>query len=289
MPVTIVLLNSAKLWGCRVADLKIASWNINSVRLRAPQVVNFLQQEKPDILCLQEIKCRNDEFPAAAFIKAGYAHHMVRGQKGMHGVAIISRHPIKELPTPNFCPHEEARTALASINGLNICNVYVPAGGDEPDTNINPKFAHKLDFLERMTGFFAARQQATPNDKLILTGDLNIAPLESDVWSHKQLLKVVSHTPIEVEALKAVQNAGNFADIARELIKEPEPLFTWWSYRSKDWTKNNRGRRLDHIWVSPALKAAAMHNGKTGFGAHLPFRSLERPSDHIPITQMLRF
>lgn len=272
-----------------MADFKIASWNINSVRLRAPQVVDFLEQAAPDVLCLQEIKCRNEEFPAAAFSKAGYGHHMVRGQKGMHGVALISRHPIKELPNPEFCRHEEARVALGSIKGMSVCNVYVPAGGDEPDTKINPKFDHKLDFLERMRGYFTDRRTNAPTEKLVLTGDLNIAPLESDVWSHKQLLKVVSHTPVEVEALKAVQDAGDFADMARELIAEPEPIFTWWSYRSKDWTKNNRGRRLDHIWVSQALKNAALHHGAAGFEAHLPYRSLERPSDHVPITQLLRF
>ncbi len=271
-----------------MSDFKIASWNVNSVRLRAPQIIDFLDDSQPDVLCLQEIKCRNGEFPAEVFAKAGYENQMVRGQKGMHGVAIVSRHPLSELADPEFCEHEHARAAMATIRGIDICNVYVPAGGDEPDAKTNPKFAHKLNFLDRMKKFFAARQKENPKDRLILTGDLNIAPLESDVWSHKQLLKVVSHTPIEVEALNAIQKAGNFADIARELIPEPEPVFTWWSYRSKDWTKNNRGRRLDHIWVSPALREAALHHGVAGFEAHTPCRSWERPSDHIPITQMLR-
>ncbi len=271
-----------------MTDFKIASWNVNSVRLRAPQVLKFLQQATPDVLCLQEIKCLNDEFPAKDFTQAGYAHQMIRGQKGMHGVAIVSRHPLRENPNPHFCRHEQARVALATINDINICNVYIPAGGDEPDTKINPKFAHKLDFLARMKSFFNARRRKLPDDKLILTGDLNIAPLESDVWSHKQLLKVVSHTPIEVDALDALQNAGGFIDTTRAVIPEPEPVFTWWSYRSKDWTKNNRGRRLDHIWASPALETAARHHGANGFAAHTACRSWERPSDHVPITQMFR-
>jgi exodeoxyribonuclease III len=269
-----------------VSAFKIASWNVNSVRLRQPQILDFLEAAKPDVLCLQEIKCQNGEFPEKGFTEAGYAHQMVRGQKGMHGVAIIARHPISALPDPDFCMHSHARMAFAKIEGINICNVYIPAGGDEPDPVANPKFAHKLDFLERMQKFFKARSKKSPKDKLVLTGDLNIAPLEADVWSHKQLLKVVSHTPIEVEALKALQMAGNFADPARLLIPEPEPVFTWWSYRSKDWTKNNRGRRLDHIWVSPALKAAALHHGTAGYETHTACRSWERPSDHIPITQM---
>ncbi len=271
-----------------MTDFKIASWNVNSVRLRAPQVIDFLGEAQPDVLCLQEIKCRNEEFPEKLFTEAGYTHQMVRGQKGMHGVAIVSRHPIEEHDNPDFCMHEHARVAFGQVKGINVCNVYIPAGGDEPDAKTNDKFAHKLDFLERMKTFFGARIKASPKDKTILTGDLNIAPLESDVWSHKQLLKVVSHTPIEVEALKAIQNAGQFADIARDLIPEPEQVFTWWSYRSKDWTKNNRGRRLDHIWVSPALKSAAMHHGAQGFEALTKCRSWERPSDHIPITQMLK-
>lgn len=271
-----------------MTDFKIASWNVNSVRLRAPQIVDFLGADAPDVLCLQEIKCRNGEFPGEVFTKAGYPHHMVRGQKGMHGVAIVSRHPITEEDDPEFCQHGHARMAMGTVNGVTICNVYIPAGGDEPDAKTNPKFAHKLNFLDRMKTFFTARKKANPKEKLVLTGDLNIAPLESDVWSHKQLLKVVSHTPIEIEALKAVQDAGDFVDAARELIPEPTPVFTWWSYRSKDWTKNNRGRRLDHIWVSPALRDAALHHGADGFSAHTACRSWARPSDHIPITQMLR-
>ncbi len=271
-----------------MTDFKIASWNVNSVRLRAPQVIDFLKISAPDVLCIQEIKCRNGEFPAQVFTDAGYGHQMVRGQKGLHGVAIVSRHPLSEQTDPDFCLQNDARVALADVMGMSICNVYIPAGGDEPDPNINPKFAHKLDFLDRMTRFFSARSKAKPDDKMILTGDLNIAPLECDVWSHKQLLKVVSHTPIEVEALSVLQKSGGFADIARELIPEPERVFTWWSYRSKDWTKHNRGRRLDHIWVSPALKNAALHHGSGGFVAHTDCRSWERPSDHIPITQMLR-
>ncbi len=270
-----------------MTGFSIASWNVNSVRLRAPQVLDFLSFATPDVLCLQEIKCRTQEFPANVFAKAGYAHQMVRGQKGMHGVAILSRHAIIEQPEPPFCQQEHARVALAQIKGMTICNLYVPAGGDEPDPDANPKFAHKLDFLDRMRRYFAQRRQQVPDEKLVLAGDLNIAPLPADVWSHKQLLKVVSHTPVEVEALKAVQEAGAFTDTARALIAPPEPVFTWWSYRARDWTKNDRGRRLDHIWVSPALKDAALARGRDGFAAHRQCRSWPRPSDHIPIMQTL--
>jgi len=271
-----------------MAGFSIASWNVNSVRLRAPQVLDFLKKAAPDVLCLQEIKCRTEEFPQKLFREAGYGHQMVRGQKGMHGVAILSRYPLSELADPPFCQNGHARVALAKIEGISICNLYVPAGGDEPDPDSNPKFAHKLDFLKRMQRFFAHNHAQNPKARLILAGDLNIAPLQSDVWSHKQLLKVVSHTPVEVEALKAVQDAGAFIDTARALIAEPEPVFTWWSYRSKDFRKNNRGRRLDHIWVSPALEEAALAAGRAGFCAYTDCRAWPRPSDHIPIMQSLR-
>lgn len=270
-----------------MAGFRLASWNVNSVRLRAPQVLDFLHAEAPDVLCLQEIKCRNEEFPAQAFADAGYGHQMVRGQKGLHGVAILSRHALTEQPDPPFCRHGHARVALARIGQTSICNLYVPAGGDEPEPDKNEKFAHKLDFLAKLRDFFAARRAQDPDEQIILAGDLNIAPLPSDVWSHKKLLKVVSHTPIEVAALAEVQQAGDFTDTARALIDEPEPVFTWWSYRAKDWQVHNRGRRLDHIWVSPALKDAALSPGRDGFAAFSDCRSWERPSDHIPVMQTL--
>jgi len=114
--------------------------------------------------------------------------------------------------------------------------------------------------------------------KAIMVGDLNIAPLENDVWSHKQLLKIVSHTPIEVEKLTAMQKAGHWVDAVRHFTPEPEKVFSWWSYRSPDWEKNDRGRRLDHVWATPALqprfKAAKILR---------PMRSWTQPSDHVAV------
>lgn len=262
--------------------MKLASWNVNSVRLRLPQILQFAQDEGPDVLALQEIKCMPEQFPKKEFAKAGYIHQSVVGQKGMHGVAIVSKLPIRETCAPNCCPREEARVQAVEVGGMELHNHYVPAGGDEADPDVNPKFAHKLKFLDRMRKIYGARTDKEAV-KLVLVGDLNIAPFESDVWSHKQLLKVVSHTPVEVAALKAVQDSFGFLDVARELIPEPEKIFTWWSYRSKDWTKNNRGRRLDHIWVSQALRDAALSRGREAFAVHTQCRSWERPSDHAPI------
>lgn len=266
--------------------MKIASWNINSVRLRLPQVLQFAKEEGPDVIALQEIKCLAEQFPAKEFNKAGFTHQSVVGQKGMHGVAIVSRIPLAEIDPPSGCPREEARVQAVEVGGIELHNHYIPAGGDEPDPDINPKFAHKLEFLERMRQAYGARADKQ-TAKLVIVGDFNIAPKESDVWSHKQLLKVVSHTPVEVDALNAMQDSFGFLDVARELIPEPEQVFTWWSYRSKDWTKNNRGRRLDHIWVSEALRDAALSKGRNAFAAHTHCRSWERPSDHAPITLQL--
>lgn len=259
--------------------LRIATWNINSVRLRAPQIVRFLDEQAPDVLCLQEIKCIDDAFPSAAFRKAGYEHQAVNGQKGYHGVAIISRLPLTEVNRRGFCGKSDSRhisAVLASVPGQPVVhNFYVPAGGDVADPEVNDKFAHKLNFLDEMTDWFSGQKQLGAQ---ILVGDLNIAPFESDVWSHKQLLKVVSHTPIEVERLEQVRQSLDWVDIMRAHTPEPEKLFTWWSYRSRDFRISNRGRRLDHIWTTPgfAAKAANMQIIEEA-------RSWERPSDHAPV------
>jgi len=265
-----------------MSALKIASWNINSVRLRSHQVAKFAELAQPDVICLQEIKCLPDQFPKGEFEEMGYPHQHIVGQKGLHGVAIASRKPLEILEQDKLCPRGEARFQRVMVEDVEIQNFYIPAGGDEPDPEINPRFAHKMEFLANLKTYAAER--AKENAKIVLVGDLNIAPREHDVWSHKQLLKVVSHTPIEVEALNAWLNAGEFLDVARELIAEPEKLYTWWSYRSRDWKASNRGRRLDHIWVSPSLKDAALNAGRDAYTIWEECRSWEKPSDHAPVT-----
>ena len=255
--------------------LKIATWNINSVRLRAPLVQRFLTEAKPHVLCLQEIKCRNGEFPSKAFREVGYRHFHVVGQKGWHGAAMISRVKMEPLETLPLCREEHARFAGVKIDGVELHNLYVPAGADVPDPELNEKFAHKLDMLDRMRDAYAKRKKNAP---LVIVGDLNVAPGEHDVWSHKQLIDVVSHTPAETTRLDAVRDDGGLIDLARQHRPAPEKLFTWWSYRSPDWTKNNRGRRLDHIWASADLAAVS-----GDFHIHQPCRSWERPSDHVPV------
>lgn len=259
--------------------IKITSWNINSVRLRIESVRKFVKEHSPDILCLQEIKCQNEEFPYSAFSEMGFSHTIVRGQKGFHGVAIASKIPATDVGILPFCMHSHARNATAKLgeNGPIIHNLYVPAGGDEPDPEINDKFAHKLDFLAQMEKFYSHNKK----DSLIVVGDLNIAPHENDVWSHKALLNVVSHTPIETETLERLRIGGGLIDVARHNRNPADKLFSWWSYRSPDWTANDRGRRLDHIWVSQSLLEKTDVNS---FSILRDARGWEKPSDHVPIS-----
>ena len=257
--------------------MKIATWNINSVRLRLPLVTRFLRTQSPDVLCLQETKVINDLFPAQALRELGYAHQAINGQKGYHGVAIISRLPFVHQAAHSFCGKDDTRNVSVTFeSGIELHNFYVPAGGDIADTALNPKFAHKLDFLTEMATRFERRRDR--NCPVILVGDLNVAPLENDVWSHKQLLDVVSHTPVETRLLGEVKAAFDWIDVTRTFVPEGEKIYSWWSYRAQDWEASDRGRRLDHIWVSPALKGAAQEHAILKSA-----RGWTQPSDHVPV------
>lgn len=260
--------------------MKIASWNINSVRFRIDIVERFLKEMAPDILCLQETKAENTAFPLAALKGFGYPHIVINGQKMHHGVAILSKVPLIEDRSHDWQDNGEARHIGVRLpNGVLLENVYVPAGGDIPDREQNPKFGQKLDFLARMTDWSSELDEST-----ILTGDFNIAPLESDVWNHKQLLDVVSHTPIEVEALARLQASHGWVDLGRHFNPAPARLYTWWSYRAKDWAASDRGRRLDHMWVSPSIADKAIAHD-----VHEPCRDWGKPSDHVPIVTEFAF
>lgn len=263
--------------------LSVATWNINSVRLRIGLVARLLREHRPDVLCLQETKCPDANFPLKALRRAGYEHIALHGQKGYHGVAIASRHPLRAVDRRIFCGKQDARHIAATVDycdrPITIHNFYIPAGGDEPDPEINPKFHHKLSFLDELNCCTAAL--ATPGS--ILVGDLNVAPLETDVWSHKQLLRVVSHTPAETERFEKARMAGGWVDLTRHFVPPGEKIYTWWSYRSPNWKKSDRGRRLDHIWVTPDLVGEA-----TSLFVLKAARSWKRPSDHVPVIATFR-
>src|ERR1700731_711083 len=225
------------------AVMKVATWNINSVRLRLNLVLRFLARHSPDVLCLQETKVVDELFPDNALRNAGYVHQAIRGQKGYHGVAILSRLPFSSIRMHELCGKTDCRHISAVFgNGVEVHNFYVPAGADVPDPDANPKFAHKLDFLREMARMFEKRPDRT-TAPVVLVGDLNVAPLENDVWSHKQLLKVVSHTPVETGLLDGVRASYDWIDVTRSFIPPEEKIYSWWSYRAHDWRGAGRGRR----------------------------------------------
>ncbi len=261
--------------------LRVVTWNINSVRLRAEQVARFVAEQAPDVICLQEIKCREGEFPTEAFVAMGLPHLKVAGQKGWHGVAIASRLPLEAAPPLDVCREGHARCVSAKVRGVELHNFYIPAGGDVADRTLNPKFDHKLDFYEKLTAHYAARDGADP---ILLAGDLNIAPGEHDVWNHRHMSKIVSHTPVEIETMARLREAGGFLDLGRAATPEPDKMFSWWSYRALDFRKSNRGLRLDHLWASPGLQPAAFMDGLVHSRVHDDVRGWERPSDHAPVS-----
>ncbi|HVX82248.1 MAG TPA: exodeoxyribonuclease III [Devosiaceae bacterium] len=261
--------------------LTVATWNINSVRLRIGLLRQFLARYQPDVVLLQEIKCTNDQFPAKALARAGYPHQAVHGQKGYHGVAIISKLPLADVTRRRFFDVDDSRHVAARLaycgQPITVHSFYIPAGGDLPDPEVNPKFRHKLGFLAELRSWFEGPDFRTGH---LIGGDFNIAPHENDVWSHKQLLNVVSHTPVETEILNAIQAGGSgWVDLVRKHIPTEEKLYSWWSYRAIDWQASDRGRRLDHIWSTQDI-------ARYSLGAEVvkPARGwTRRPSDHVPV------
>lgn len=265
------------------ATLTVSTWNINSVRLRRDLLSLLVDAAKPDIICLQETKVPDPLFPIDLGERLGLPHVLHRGMKGYNGVAIFSRlklSPVEDVP--DWCRKSDCRHLAAHVQTgcapIMLHNFYVPAGGDIPDRDANPKYGHKLDFIAEARAHFAE----TPPRRSILVGDLNIAPLENDVWSHKQLLDVVSHTPPETDGLNAWRAEG-FIDAVRHFVPPDRKLYTWWSYRNRDWRASDRGRRLDHTWVSRDLESALL-----SYTIHKDARDWPRGSDHVPVTVTLK-
>jgi len=254
--------------------MRLITWNINSVRARLGIVEQLIAEYQPDVLCLQETKVQDHMFPEGFFECLGMPHLAIHGQKSHHGVATASKIKFEDSFKINWCEKGDARhIAIKLPTGETIHNFYVPAGGDEPNPDVNDKFAHKLQFLKEMTEWSAELDEPS-----ILVGDLNIAPYEEDVWSHKKLLKVVSHTPVEVEAMLGLMEAHDWQDIMRDFVPMQEKLYSWWSYRARDWSAADKGRRLDHVWTSPSLKNKAVK-----MEVLRNARGWEKPSDHAPV------
>lgn len=259
----------------------IATYNVNSIRIRINEIKRVIKKAKPDILCLQETKVEDTLFPLQELQNLGFKHIYFSGQKSYNGVAILSRVPLYNVHSTAFLKSDHKRHISATLkNGIEIHNFYVPAGGDIPDRKLNEKFDFKLRFCHAMTEW-AAKQKKKP---IVILGDLNIAPLEHDVWSHKQLLNVVSNTPVETEALEVFRSTLNFVDTSRHFVDASKKLYSWWSYRNQDWAKSDRGRRLDHIWITPNL----LPNLKSSFIMR-EARGYASPSDHVPVVTELKF
>jgi exodeoxyribonuclease III len=260
--------------------LTVTTWNINSVRLRLDNIRRLVADQEPDVLCLQETKVVDELFPLEAFEEMGYRHNLVRGMKSYNGVAILSRRTIAHGEYVGWCGKSDCRHAVATVDGIEIHNFYVPAGGDIPDPEVNEKFAHKLAFLDEMAKWL--EEERDSRRPMILVGDLNVAPLEHDVWSHKQLLKIVSHTPVEVEKLGRVQRSAKWVDAVRYFVPQDQKLYSWWSYRARDWQASDRGRRLDHIWVTPPLEKSLKRHDIARAARGWPVAS-----DHVPVSVTL--
>lgn len=257
------------------------TWNINSVRLRAPLLKQVVDHLTPDIVCLQETKTPDEFFPKSEIEDMGFDHISFVGMKGYNGVAILSKYPLQDTRIYQRCGKDDCRHIAAKVmmggkTAFDLHNMYIPAGGYEPDPVNNDKFKHKLDFVDEVADWFPSTFDA--NDPMVVVGDLNIAPLEHDVWDHKKMLKVVSHTPVEIEKFTNFQNRFNWIDTARHFVPEDQKLYSWWSYRAKDWFAADKGRRLDHIWVTQPLGSVlkSHHVLKDA-------RGWERPSDHAPV------
>lgn len=261
-----------------MSNLRIVTWNINSVRIRIPLLKKLKALAKPDIICLQETKVEDQHFPLEDLKAAlGWEHIYFVGQKSYNGMAILSRVPLTDINHTPIAGSVDKRHLSATLpDGTQLHNFYIPAGGDIPDPEQNPSFDFKLRFVEEMTKW--ANGEKKSKRPMIIMGDFNIAPLPEDVWSHKQLLKVVSHTPAEVERLEAFRATLGWTDTARHFVPETEKLYSWWSYRNRDWRTSNRGRRLDHIWVTPGLTAALK-----GTETFVDVRDWESTSDHVPV------
>ncbi|MCH8859504.1 MAG: endonuclease/exonuclease/phosphatase family protein, partial [Proteobacteria bacterium] len=212
--------------------MRLMTWNINSIRLRIDLVARLTEQFRPDILCLQETKVIDDLFPRAALADMGYRHQAIRGMKGYNGVAILSRRPFAATGSLDWCRREDCRHVSATLkNGIEIHNFYVPSGGDIADAGTNKKFAHKLEFLRQVAAWCRAGKGKGESEgaRRILVGDLNIAPLDNDVWSHRQMRNVVSHTEIEISHLERLRKAGSWIDAVRHFYGDDEKLYSWWS------------------------------------------------------------
>ncbi|MBL8643114.1 MAG: endonuclease/exonuclease/phosphatase family protein [Rhodospirillaceae bacterium] len=266
--------------------LRIVSWNVNSIRKRIGQLEKLTDAHAPDVICLQETKANDTAFPFEAMRALGFAHIAAYGYGGYNGVAILSKHPLKDVVCHTRRGKRDGRHISAVVRAKNappvsVHSLYVPAGGEAPDPRINSKFADKLSFIDCAADYFAAEYGF--RDAVVLTGDLNIAPLPSDVWDHHKMQKRIGHTDYDIAALDRLKRSLNWTDAVREIIPPDDPVFTWWSYRQSEFKVDSKGWRLDHIWVSPGLKGSIQ-----SAEVLVDVRHWTPASDHAPVLVKLK-
>jgi exodeoxyribonuclease-3 len=258
--------------------MRLVTWNVNSVRIRLDNLARLASEVEPDVVCLQETKVDDASFPYDEVRELGYRHVAVRGQKGYNGVAVLSRQPFEAEHRLDWWGQDDSRhLSVRFPDAFELHVFYVPSGGPTPDPEKNEKFAHKLGFLTEMAQW--ARDEGIAGRKLAIVGDLNVAPLDNDVWNHQRIKRQVGHTPLECEHMAALREAGGFTDVGRHFVPPEEFLFTWWGYRHPQSFAKNYGWRLDHVWVTPPL-AKHLKTHKVESDA----RTWPRPSDHVPVT-----
>ncbi len=249
--------------------LKLASWNVNSIKIRLEQVLAWIEQTQTDILALQETKIIDEQFPSEVFTTAGY-HVAYAGQKSYNGVAIISKYPLSDVlvDVPDYTDPQR-RVLAATVEGIRVINLYVP-NGSSPESE---KYLYKLNWLREVTRFIEAQMNLYPH--MAIVGDFNIAPEDRDVHDPLAWIGQVLVSEPEREAFATLLKLG-FQDSFRQFHQDGQH-FSWWDYRAAGF-RRNRGVRIDHILLSEALSPFCTH-------AHIDIepRKSERPSDHAPI------
>ena len=247
--------------------MKIATWNVNSLNVRLPHLLDWLARECPDVVGLQEIKCEDAKFPLEAIRDGGY-EAVFAGQKTYNGVAILSRTAATDVQRgiPGYDDAQQ-RVIAATVNGVRVVNAYFP-NGQAPGTE---KFAYKLDWLEHLTAWL--KQELTTSTELCLVGDYNIAPTDAD--AHPDWKEEIHVSPPERAAFAALEALG-LQDVYRK-FDQAEKSFSWWDYRMNAF-RRNFGLRIDHVLASPALADRC-----TACSIDPSTRVLERPSDHAPV------
>jgi len=250
--------------------MKIATWNVNSINVRMPQLLGWLDKNELDVVCLQETKTIDDNFPVVDLRFAGY-EAVFLGEKSYNGVAIISRHPVEDVQRNYLDDVDDApkRLIAGTVNGIRIVNTYIPNGTELG----SDKFTFKLEWLQRLRRFFD--DTCDVNKDVLLCGDFNVAPEELDVWSVPHWEGKLHFSKPERAALYYVKQWG-FVDVFRKMHPDLKE-YSWWNYREGAWQRN-RGLRIDHIWTSPSLAEKC-----TGCWVDKAPRALEKPSDHAPV------